>query len=332
VSEKLGPGYQQTMRQTLLVSSVLASQLIFGGPIGLIAKTGAAPSPQPPAEKTVTIVFPKDSLGVLYGIQSTESTSEKDHPLSRAQGTVTVPSTEKLSLHFNYAGAEHLSALQSIHCPNLLSLDLRNLDNVSDKNIEPLQNLGYIEQILLDNTDITNQGMVHLASLNKLRDLSIQGTLVTGPGLVYLSKMTSLERLGVSRLRLDDAAVAHLTPLIKLTQLKLGAVGIGDPALKVLGTMNSLEGIDISKNKRITDQGMSYLSKLKHLHNLELSDTSVTVAALPYFKQMPALRKLSLDAHNFNANTLNELRKGLPACEISVRKQRIESDVFAPMH
>jgi hypothetical protein len=322
------------MRRTLLVSSALASQLILGGQLGCAPPSAATspPASGPAAEKMVTIVFPKESLGELYSIQSTESTSKKDHRLSRAQGTVTVPSTEKLSLHFNYTGAEHISALQTIHCSNLLSLDLRDLDNVVDKNLEPLQSLADLEQILLDNTDITNQGLIHLASLTKLRNLSIQGTLVTGDGLAYLSKLTSLERLGLSRLKLDDAAVTHLTSLVKLTQLKIGASGIGDPALKSLAKLKTLEGIDLVKNKKVSDRGVSYLTSLKRLRSLELSDTSVTMAALPYFKQMPALRRLSLDSRNFDANALKELKKGLPACDISVHKQRIESDIFAPMH
>jgi hypothetical protein len=322
------------MRRTLLVSSALASQLILGGQFGCAPPSAATPPPASgqAANKMVTIVFPKESLGELYSIQSTESTSKKDHRLSRAQGTVTVPSTEKLSLHFNYTGAEHISALQTIHCPNLLSLDLRDLDNVVDKNLEPLQSLTYLEQILLDNTDITSRGLIHLASLTKLRNLSIQGTLVTGDGLAYLSKLTSLERLGLSRLKLDDAAVTHLTSLIKLTQLKLGAAGIGDPALKSLAKMNSLEGIDITKNKKVSDRGVSYLTSLKRLRSLELSDTSVSMGALPYFQHMPALKKLSLDSHSFDEKALKQLRKALPACDISVRGQKIPSDIFAPMH
>jgi hypothetical protein len=322
------------MRRTLLLSITLSIQLVLGMPFGLMAKTVAAPAAgrQAAAEKTVTIVFPKDSLGVLYAIQSTESTSNKDRLLGPARGTVTISSTEKLSLHFNYSGAERLSLLQTINCPNVLSLDLRDLDDVVDKTIEPLQSLKYLEQVLLDNTDITNEGLTHLASLTKLRNLSIQGTLVTGAGLTHLTKLTSIERLGLGRLRLDDAAVTQLTPMIRLTQLKIGSTGIGDPALKSLARLDSLEGIDLSKNKKITDQGISYLSGLKHLRSLEVSGTSVSIGALPYFHQMPALRRLSLDSHNFDANTLKQLRKGLPTCDISVREQRIPSDVFAPMH
>lgn len=283
-------------------------------------------------EKEVTVVFPKESLGTLFCILDTSGSHKEDHPIADAKGTVPVPADAILRLHVTYQGAEHLSDLEAVKAPKLLSIDLRNVDNLNDKLIAPLQKLKNLEQVLIDNTDVGNEGLSYLAGLTKMQDLSMPSTLVTGAGLVHIAPMTALKRLSIGHLKLDDASLTNLIHLSQVCSLKIDSSGISDAGLKSIGKMQSLNELNISRNKRITDHGMSYLTTLRHLKSLVVFDTSVTTKSLPYFQQMPALNKLTVGSEGFDEKSLDLLKKGLPKCTVSVDRSRIPAQIFEPIH
>ncbi len=63
---------------------------------------------------------------------------------------------------------------------------------------------------------------VHLQGLSKLQMLSLNDTRVTDAGLVYLQRLTQLQWLGLSNTRVTDAGLVHLQGFSQLQSLWLG--------------------------------------------------------------------------------------------------------------
>jgi len=72
--------------------------------------------------------------------------------------------------------------------------------------------------VLLDATQITDTGLVHLEGMTGLSYLNLSGTRITDAGLTHLKGMTSLSNLVLSGTRITDAGVEQLKQsLPKLT-------------------------------------------------------------------------------------------------------------------
>jgi F-box/leucine-rich repeat protein 14 len=68
-----------------------------------------------------------------------------------------------------------------------------------------------------------------------------------------------------------DAATAHVARLPRLKTYYAGATQITDRSLEILGTMASLEGVELYECLHITNAGISQLARLPRLRQLSLS-------------------------------------------------------------
>ena len=84
-----------------------------------------------------------------------------------------------------------------------------------------LKSLTNLEELYLDDTQITGAGLEHLKDLTKLKRLGLQNTQITDAGLVNLKGLTSLERLNAGDTHISDVGLVHLKDLTNLTSLTL---------------------------------------------------------------------------------------------------------------
>ena len=122
-----------------------------------------------------------------------------------------------------------------------------------------------LQGLWLQNTQITDDEMVHLANLENLRLLNLRGTLVTDAGIEHLGKLSTLRFLDLNGTDITDAGLSALKKFPDLQWLYLNGTNVTDAGLVHFGQMNQLQW-------------------------LFLEDTAVTEAAIMKLKQvLPSL-------------------------------------------
>ena len=140
--------------------------------------------------------------------------------------------------------------------------------------------------------DASNADLVHLKPLANLRWLDLRETEVTSEGLLHLAGLTELEGLQLYGTGVDDAGVAHLASLQKLTLLDLRKTRVTDACLAGLSRFESLERLYLYRTK-VADSGIEQLATSRHLNYLDVTDTEVTDAGVA--KLQLALPMLQID-------------------------------------
>lgn len=84
-----------------------------------------------------------------------------------------------------------------------------------------LKDLGRLVSLHLGGTDVTDEGLVHLAGLTALKRLHLEKTRVSDAGLEHLAGLESLTYLNLYLTGVTDAGLAHLEGLKNLKSLYL---------------------------------------------------------------------------------------------------------------
>ena len=87
---------------------------------------------------------------------------------------------------------------------------------------------------ILDETEITNDGLKHLSCLNSFHVLSLDGTRITDNGLKHLSGLTNLEVLGLGETNVSDDGLKHLSGMTSLDDLWLVKTQVSDNGVRML--------------------------------------------------------------------------------------------------
>ncbi len=89
-------------------------------------------------------------------------------------------------------------------------LDLSGQDITDEQLAEKLKGLPNLKWLNLNNTKITDAGLVHLKGLTNLKVLWLEDTKITDAGLVHLKGLTNLKRLYLWNTKVTDAGVQEL--------------------------------------------------------------------------------------------------------------------------
>lgn len=90
-----------------------------------------------------------------------------------------------------------------------------------DGELAVLKELGQLVSLHLGGTDVTDEGLVHLAGLTALKRLHLEKTRVSDAGLAHLASLESLSYLNLYQTGVTDAGLAHLEGLKNLKSLYL---------------------------------------------------------------------------------------------------------------
>jgi hypothetical protein len=133
--------------------------------------------------------------------------------------------------------------------------------NVTDAQLTRIRLINQDLGLMLNNCPITDDGLASLEGKHNLRWLELRKTKITDEGIKHL-RGTDLEELDLSATKVDDAGLANL-----------GEIDL--PNLKTL----ALEGLG-----KVTDEGISHLSRFKSLEFLSLAGTKVTPTGMRHLK------------------------------------------------
>jgi Leucine-rich repeat (LRR) protein len=104
---------------------------------------------------------------------------------------------------------------------------------LSDADLVHLKLLVELRQLVLTETPIGNQGIVHLAAL-KLDFLDLEGTKVGDPGVAHLSKITTLQNLSLDWTLVSDQSIGELQKLSNLQNLSIQRTRISEKGFEML--------------------------------------------------------------------------------------------------
>jgi hypothetical protein len=138
-----------------------------------------------------------------------------------------------------------------------------------------------------------------------------------GPGLTHLRKFPNLDwvDLGFTRLR-DDAWATLVTAVPKLRWLYAENANLTDVGLEAIAKSKTLEILLLKDNKKLTDKGVSALAACPKLKELDLTNIEIGDATASALARVKTLKKLVLTGTGVSAKGLQELKDGLPGCEI----------------
>jgi len=179
-----------------------------------------------------------------------------------------------------------INGMGFVHLRNLSKLNsivLPGRDSLDSKSIQYINNLVNIRK--LDLTDYNKiDDISSLTSLRNLVELSLSNTKVSDSSMSTIcNSMKSLKHLQLGRTLVSNVGVSLLQDL-SLKSLSLKSTQIDDQALMYLSNIKSLQTLDLSNNTLITDLNMEYLSKsLNNLISLDLRGTNA-YASSKYFK------------------------------------------------
>ncbi len=237
------------------------------------------------AEETggMVLQFPSDrSLGRLYFAISAEPDGWRD---VAAQGEVQVPKGGKPMLQVSQPACEDLSPL-----PELIREGLDNL--------------------ILDDLQLTGENMEQIASLSGVHSLSFYNGNLADEDLRTLSKLRSLTSLTIGRAQITDEGFAQLESLANLEVLHVTQTGVTDQAWQTIGKFKSLKTLNVSE-KNISDAGFVTFKDLPDLENLSFGMIrAVSNENLPHLATLAKLKTLSFAWNTrFGGNVAAELGK-----------------------
>jgi hypothetical protein len=147
-------------------------------------------------------------------------------------------------------------------------------------------------KVLIRNTQITDDGMLHLLHLRSLRILSLEGTSVGDRGLARLASLPLLE------------------------ELDLQNTCVTDEGLKSLASFPRLERLMLANMRYVSCQGLRRVARVRTLRELQVPDDTDDDAMKMLLPLKNSLRRLDVSRSQITIEGVRELQAALPECEI----------------
>lgn len=184
----------------------------------------------------------------------------------------------------------------------------------SDAAVRCLAKCTELEQLRLDHTRITDDGLRHLKGLKKLRFLTVWHTRIEGEGFAHL-KDVPIEVLMVIGSEVSDLGLQSIGEMRHVRRLFLNEIPINGDGLKYLGKGAPLEELTLVDTS-ITDDSLSHLMEVRSLRSLSLTDCPVTDDAIEHLSKMRHLKELWIVDTKITRDGYQRLKQELPGVEI----------------
>ncbi len=209
-----------------------------------------------------------------------------------ATGKVEVPRELPIGLIANDYIVKNLKLLDRFKPDELVVFDFNKNKEAGHAAFEKIGTMTSLKALNLYDTEFLSRDLPILKNLNKLLYLNLGFTGVRcDEALKFAPK--SLNSLDLTSLKGGHEAVKLLHGFPHLRHVLLVNTNIGDDDLKELAKTDRLRILDVAWNK-VTDVGVGYLTKLKNLEYLDLSETDVSPDVWKSVSQIQNLRKVKL--------------------------------------
>lgn len=300
-----------------------------------------------PLQKFVLNCYPystNELLRQLRAFTALKHLSLVNSPLITDVGLSILPSLVKLQ-YLNLSACSKLTDSCLQHITGLKSLCFLSLDQTKVTDAGMVKYLhsapSCLSQLSLNQTAVTEATLVvlptcvpqlrllsikqtkvtdvsALAQLCSLQTLNLDGTGVTEGPLEHLANHPALSSLSLAGIPVADGnRTLQIISGLKLTQLTLpGRHSVTDSGLSFLSSLSLLSELDLTDYTHVTDQGVSSLSTMTRLKKLSLSNTQVSDAGLPSLRGLQELQDLCLDRTAVTSRGVADLITCLPHLQV----------------
>jgi hypothetical protein len=189
----------------------------------------------------------------------------------------------QLHLRGNKIDGKSLQLISRIKSLELLNL--ADCSDIPDSAYAHLAKLPKLQTLWLENTSTADSTIPYITKIKTLKELELVGTSVTINGIKQLSKLPNLIHIKYRGQPIDSSWIPILARFPKLIMLGFSSIDIDDATLAALAKqMPNLENLDLENCKKVTDQGLASVRKIKRLFWTKVSGTSVTAQGVQDFK------------------------------------------------
>ena len=188
---------------------------------------------------------------------------------------------------------------------------------ISDAACPTLASLWEMQQLVLSSTNVTDDGAALLAALPELTELQLIGNRNIGDEtLLWASKHPRLQIVRLGATQVTDAGLVFLVD----SNLKWIEIDdcreITDLGLEALSQVESLETLNLSSLKSISDDGLAHIARLPNVTSLDLHGTPITDECLTTLERFTSLSLLRIYQTEVSPEGIQRLHEALPQCEI----------------
>jgi|GEM_PF-5973768 len=236
-----------------------------------------------------------DGLAKLKDLQNLTRLSLRRSPNLTDAGLrnlSSLPKIEQLVLMYNNFGDEAVKIVAEQY-PNLTLLDIRacQVGNDALAEVGKLHNLKVLK-VRLGIFD--DEGFAKLATCKELLTLEVQDCNLTEVGLAVIKNFTKMRELTIMRCNATDEGIGQLTGLNDLRFLSLRANGtITGTCLKAFVNCDKLAELNIEETI-VDDAAMPFIAQMKGLEILKMWATRITGKGLAELVKCEALREINL--------------------------------------
>ncbi|QDU07042.1 leucine-rich repeat domain-containing protein [Gimesia aquarii] len=206
---------------------------------------------------------------------------------------------------------------------SLYSIYLRDQPNTNTEEMDELFRLFHyfhkLEELHLEGILLDQDRANSISSLSNLKRLKLQRCQIEETCLISLLKTKELTGLSLEDSTFPEVELEQLKQMPNnesLQALNLANCHITDRTATILSQCRNLEFLDLS-GTQITDLGLKQLARLPQLRILILDHTDVTDAGVAYLSSTPNLVELSLSNTGVSDESLETLKRDIPALRVS---------------
>lgn len=268
-----------SLNSTISFSSNLELQIIIFRPYSNAEVVG----PTSPASPTVTFAIGPEDIWYVYAANIPQS------EMLQLISDLNTNNVERLMLNKGALGAVELALLN-----NVTTLD--ELQLLGWNSLEGMHALSQISSLVIANSSpIGDDELSHLTGLSQLQNINLNSaTTISNTGMLYLAAMTGLHEVTLNRTGVDQNGIGVLLGGAgNIQNLFMERLSITDALVPLIAARPML-ALDFDETN-ISDNGVSNLSSISTLTNLDLKD----------IKGTPAIQDATL---NLILGSLNQLR------------------------
>ena len=195
----------------------------------------------------------------------------------------------------------------------------------NDAALKALGALPEVENFSTNGMDVSDEGARLFATFRKLKSIAHfhPGKNFTGRGLAALADLPSLERLTVAgSLEFGDAGMEAVSAITQLKEFRTWHTGVTIDGVKKLRALKNLTSLTLGQRLSYTppvtvsDATVAVLAEFSSLEALSLQEARLTSSALGALKNLPHLKRLTLDGIEIAPPEIAALKQLLPKADV----------------
>jgi len=196
---------------------------------------------------------------------------------------------------------------------------------LSDSTLPLLSGLAELETFQTNLSTVSDEGVKGFTALKNLQVLKFfhPGKTFTGVGLAQLAGLPRLSSVTVAgSLSFGDDGMAAVAKLAHLREFRTWHAGSTLTGMKSLSALKELKSLTLGQRlayappTSLSDETIPVLIEMKSLQTLQLEEARLKPEILLQLKQLPELKKLTLEGIDLAEADAERLRAELPKVEV----------------